>query len=174
MKLDFIRYGIKKIEKIDMKKVLLSLVAVGLLSASLISCQSNQKGKDEAGADSTGITAVSDTTKVAGKEVTATKGSDVVNVSPNVEVKTPQFSSEDVNVGFAKFEPLKQEYIAAINSKDAAKIKEVTAKYNAWVVDAASWGSKLPKDENQIYIDHYTKLAIQWDKLTPKVAKVKK
>lgn len=154
-----------------MKKVLFSLVAVGLLATSLISCQSNQKGTDEASSDTTEAKAKVDSAKLAGSAVAMTNGSEIVNVSPNVEVKTPQFSSEDVNVGFAKFEPIKQEYIDAINSKDAAKIKEATAKYNTWVMSAATWGSKLPKEENQIYIDHYTKLTTQWDKLTVKLKK---
>ena len=155
-----------------MKKVLFSLVAVGLFATTLISCQSNQKGTEGAGADSTGATASTDTAKAKAAAVAATtNGSAILNVSPNVEVKAPQFSSEDVNAGFTKFEPIKQEYIAAINSKDVAKIKEATAKYNAWVMEAATWGSKLTKDENQIYIDHYTKLTTQWDKLTLKIKK---
>ncbi|MES2650242.1 MAG: hypothetical protein V4663_00810 [Bacteroidota bacterium] len=153
-----------------MKKVLFSLVAVSLFATTLISCQSNQKGTAESGADTTETSASADTTKAAAVAAT-TNGSAILNVSPNVEVKAPQFSSEDVNTGFTKFEPIKQEYIAAINSKDAAKIKEATAKYNAWVTDAATWGSKLTKEENQNYIDHYTKLTTQWDKLTLKIKK---
>ncbi len=153
-----------------MKKVLFSLVAVSLFATTLISCQSNQKGTAESGADTTETSTSVDTAKAAAVAAT-TNGSAILNVSPNVEVKAPQFSSEDVNAGFTKFEPIKQEYIAAINSKDAAKIKEATAKYNAWIIDASTWGSKLTKEENQIYIDHYSKLTTQWDKLTLKIKK---
>lgn len=154
-----------------MKKVLFSLVAAGLLSTTLISCQSNQKGTDGSAADSTETASeMTDSAKSASVAAT-TNGSEILSVSPDVVVKTPQFSNEDVNAGFAEFEPLKQEYMAAINSKDAGKIKEVTKKYNDWVVGAAAWGDKLTKEENQIYIDHYTKLTTQWDKLTAKVKK---
>lgn len=153
-----------------MKKVLFSLVAMGLFATTLISCQSNQKGTQETGADTTQITAVEDSAKVAAVAAT-TNGSEILSVSPNEKLVAPQFSNEDVNNGFTKFEPLKQEYMAAINANDAAKIKEVTARYFTWVTDAATWGSKLTKDENQIYIDHYTKLATQWDKLTLKIKK---
>jgi hypothetical protein len=149
-----------------MKKILFSLVAMSLLATTLISCQSNQKGTEEGSATST----TGDTVKEASSSIAKT-GSPILDVSPNVKVETPQFSSEDVNAGFAKFEPIKQEYISAIASNDAAKIKEVTAKYNAWVVEAAAWGGKLPSSENQIYIDHYTKLTTQWDKLSLKLKK---
>lgn len=153
-----------------MKKVLFPIVAMSLFATTLISCQSNQKGTAE-GNDTAG-TATKGTAKVKEASSSIAKtGSAILDVSPNVKVETPQFSNEDVNAGFAKFEPLKQEYIEAIASKDVAKIKEVTAKYNAWVMEAATWGSKLPTSENQIYIDHYTKLTTQWDKLSLKVKK---
>ncbi|MCY1534674.1 hypothetical protein D9M68_700540 [compost metagenome] len=102
---------------------------------------------------------------------TAGNGAEILSVSPDAEVKAPQFSSEEVNEGFAKFESLKDEYAAAINSKDKAKINAATAKYVTWVNEASKWGSKLTKDENQIYIDHYTKLVTQWDKLTARIKK---
>ena len=153
-----------------MKKVLFSLVATGLFATTLISCQSNQKGTQETGADTTQITTVEDTTKASPVAAT-TNGSEILKVSPNVKLEAPQFSNEDVNNGFTQFEPIKQEYMAAINANDAAKIKEITAKYNSWIKDAATWGSKLTKDENQIYIDHYTKLVTQWDKLSLKIKK---
>ncbi|MBP8066975.1 MAG: hypothetical protein KAY27_00290 [Pedobacter sp.] len=153
-----------------MNKVLFSIVAMSLLATTLISCQSNQKGTDEAAADSTTAASTSAAPKEASSSI-AKSGSEILDVSPNVKVETPQFSNEDVNAGFAKFEPLKQEYMAAIASKDAEKIKELTAQYNAWVKDASNWGGKLPSSENQIYIDHYQKLVTQWDKLTLKVKK---
>lgn len=155
---------------LKMKKLLFSLVAASLLTTTLISCQSNQKGTDEAATDTTETPAMTDAEKAAAVAAT-TNGSEILSVSPNVEVKAPQFSSEDVNIGFTKFEPIKKEYMAAINSNDAAKIKEATEKYNAWVIEASNWGGKLPKDENQIYIDHYTKLTTQWDKLSLKIKK---
>ena len=62
------------------------------------------------------------------------------------------------------------EYQTGFETKKG-KIKEVTTKYNEWVIVASNWGSKLPTSENQIYIDHYTKLVTQWDKLTLKIKK---
>ena len=153
-----------------MKKVLFYLVVTGLFATTLISCQSNQKGTQETGADSTQITTIEDSAKAAAVAAT-TNGSEILSVSPDEKLVTPQFSNEDVNNGFAKFEPLKQEYMAAINANDPAKVKDVTARYFTWVQDAATWGSKLTKDENQIYIDHYTKLVTQWDKLSLKLKK---
>ncbi|MBC7615222.1 MAG: hypothetical protein H7202_04075 [Pedobacter sp.] len=153
-----------------MKKLLFSFMATGLLATTLISCQSNQKGTQETGADSTQTITVEDSSKTAAAAAT-TNGSELLKVSPNVKLEAPQFSNEDVNNGFTQFEPIKQEYMAAINANDAAKIKEVTAKYNSWIKNAATWGSKLTKDENQMYIDHYTKLVTQWDKLSLKLKK---
>ena len=151
-----------------MKKLLFSFMATGLLATTLISCQSNQKGTQETGADSTQTITVEDSSKTA---AATTNGSELLKVSPNVKLEAPQFSNEDVNNGFTQFEPIKQEYMAAINANDATKIKEVTAKYNSWIKNAATWGSKLTKDENQMYIDHYTKLVTQWDKLSLKLKK---
>lgn len=154
-----------------MKKVLFSLVAMSLIATTFISCQSNQKGTQETDADSSNVAVQVDSPKTAVKASLAKTGNAILDVSPNVKIEAPQFSNEDVNSGFAKFEPLKEEYIAAIASNDATKIKEVTAKYNAWVKDASTWGSKLTQSENQNYIDHYTKLVTQWDKLSLKVKK---
>ncbi len=157
-----------------MKKVLFSLIAMSFLATTIISCQSNQKGTAESDADSTTVAANADTAKtqqVATTPAGANSGKALLDVSPNIKVKTPQFSSEEVNEGFEKFEPIKQEYIAAINSKDAAKIKAANAKYWEWVKVASAWGNKLPREENQIYVDHYTKLVAQWDKLSLKLKK---
>jgi len=151
-----------------MKRVLFSFVALSFAATTLISCQSNQKGTEDS-SDSTAV-AVTDTATDTTAKATKIE-SDILNVSPTVKVKAPEFSNEDVNNGLAKFEPLKEEYMAALDAQDAGKIKEVTAKYYAWVKDASTWGSKLPKEENQIYIDHYTKLVTQWDKLTLKIKK---
>jgi len=156
-----------------MKKVLFSLVAMSFIATTIISCQSNQKGTAESDADSTNVKVVTTDTAKTPQATAATKNKvkSILDVSPTVVVKAPQFSNEEVNEGLAKFEPIKQAYIAAINSKDAAKIKEVTAQYWEWVTVASTWGKKLTKDENQIYIDHYTQLVSQWNQLTLKIKK---
>ena len=151
-----------------MKKVLFPLLAMGLIATSLISCQSNQKGTEETGSDTTATAA----TPAAGSPTAPAStparktGNEILDVSPTAKVETPEFSNEAVNASFAKFEPLKQEYIEAIASNDKEKIKEITTRYNAWVKEASTLGSKLPSSENQTYIDHYTKLVIQWDKVS--------
>lgn len=155
-----------------MKKRILSALSIAAMLSLMVACQSNKKSPEQA--DTTQIAASDNVDTAANKNVVSTapgNGSEIVNVSPTEKVKTPQFTSEEVNEGFAKFEPLKEEYAAAIASKDAAKIKEVTAKYNEWVKVASNWGSKLTKEENQVYIDHYQKLAIQWEKLTATIKK---
>ena len=157
---------------IQMKKVLFSLVAMGFLATTLISCQSNQKGTAESGGDTTTKKA---TSKVPTPTVTpptiAKTGNENLDVLPNEKVEVPQFSSEDVNTVFAKYEPLRQEYSDALTSNDVGKIKELTAKHNALVKETLSYAKKLPASENQLYIDTYTKFITQWDKLSLKQKK---
>lgn len=154
-----------------MKKTLFSLVAMGLFASSLTSCQNNQKASVDAEGDTLSTTASAATSDSIAKPSIAKEktGNPVLDVTPEQTVKTPAFSSEDVTNGFAKFEPLKKEYQAAIAAKDQAKIKELNKKYNEWVLEASKWGSKLPQSENQAYIDHYTTLTSQWDKLTASI-----
>ncbi|RZK42816.1 MAG: hypothetical protein EOO90_05690 [Pedobacter sp.] len=153
-----------------MKKVLFSILATGLIATAMVSCQSNSKEDSKTATDSTEVVQTTETKDSASVASTTTESSPL-NVSPEAKVNAPQFTIEELNNSFAKFEPLKQEFLAAINSNDAAKIKEVKAKYNAWVVEASAFGSQLTRAENQIYIEHYTKLVTQWDKLAAKTKK---
>lgn len=140
-----------------MKKILFLVLAM-ISFAAITSCQSNQKETTEGNS----------TQKVVNKDsITANQNAPTTDA----KIEAPKFSSEEVNEGFAKFEPLKQEYIDAIKSKDAAKIKAVNDKYIEWVKAAANWGSKLTKEEIQIYINYYTELTNQWDLITPKTKK---
>lgn len=146
-----------------MKKIFLSVAVIGLATA-IISCQSNQNETSETQADSS-VIATKDTSSQA---ISSGKDIPLSEITATTKIEAPQFSSEEVNENLAEFEALKQEYITAVKSKDAAKIKAVTAKYNAWVPIAANWGGKLPQSENQAYINYYTKLVTQWDQITPK------
>lgn len=151
-----------------------SIMAVALMAGVMVSCQSNTKTPEDSVTDTTTTAAVStsaDTSAAKGQMAPTGNGAEILNVSPDVKVDVPQFSSEDVNNGFAKFEPMRQAYKQAIEQKDAAKIKELTTTFNAWAKEAATWGNKLTKDENQVYIDYYTKLVTQWEKLSKKVKK---
>lgn len=142
-----------------MKKVFLTILTLGFLSGIMLSCQSEAK-KDTA-----------DSTTVIKSESTKTKDSlaalPVVEPTKEeikkAEVKAPDFSNSEVNDGFNEFNPIKTEYVSALASKDDVAIKKVVDKYNAWVVKAATYGSKLPADENQKFIDYYQKLIAQWD-----------
>jgi len=153
-------------------------MAMAAIMGVLVSCQSNTKTPESAGSDTSALassTSVTDSGAAAAKPVKAValpaKDAEIMNVSPTAAVKAPQFTNEDVNAGLARFEPLRQEYEKAIESKNTAKIAEITTKYNQWVGEAATWGLKLTKDENQIYIDHYTKLVRQWEKLSQRIKK---
>jgi hypothetical protein len=148
-----------------MKKVFFSLVAMSFFATTIISCQSNQK---EAAESDTVKTEPAAEKVVAKVDSTGVKNLDV---SPDVVLKFPQFSSEDVNEGLAKFEPLKQEYIAALNSKDKAKINEVVKRFEKWFLDIVSWSDKLSQDERPIYTDYYTQITTQWDKITARYTK---
>ncbi|RYG17590.1 MAG: hypothetical protein EOO07_10745, partial [Chitinophagaceae bacterium] len=86
-----------------MKKLFFSLVAVSVFATALISCQSNQKGTAEGGDDTTKTAASSTGSVKEASSSIAKTGSEILDVSPTVKVETPQFSSEDVNAGFAKF-----------------------------------------------------------------------
>lgn len=156
-----------------MKKIVLSMVGVAAIAITMVACQNNSKGPENSGQDTTAAqtTTASVDTMANVKMATGGNGAEILSVSPDAKLEAPKFSSEEVNEGFAKFEPLRQEYAKAVESKNATKIKELTAQYNAWVKEASAWGAKLTKDENQIYIDHYTKLTTQWDKLTQKAKK---
>lgn len=143
-----------------MKKVFLTVLTLGLLSSAIVSCQSETK-KDSA-----------DTTAVTTQESVATKTADSLAALPVIEptkeeitkaeVKAPDFSNSEVNDGLNEFKSLKDDYVSALANKDDAAIKKVVDKYNAWVMKTAAYGSKLPTDENQKFIDYYQKLAAQW------------
>ena len=144
-----------------MKKVFLTVLTLGLLSSAIVSCQSETK-KDSA-----------DTTAVTTQETAATKTADSLAALPVIEptkeeikkaeVKAPDFSNSEVNDGLNEFNSLKKEYASALESKDEAAIKTIIVKYNAWVMKTSAYGSKLPAEENQKFIDYYEKLAAQWD-----------
>lgn len=143
-----------------MKKIFFLVLAM-ISFAAITSCQSNQKETTEG--DST--------QKVANKDSITANQNTSTAVTTDAKNEAPKFSSEEVNEGFAKFEPLKQEYIEAIKSKDAARIKAVNDKYMEWVKAAAYWGNKLTKEESKIHTDYYVKLVNEWDLLTPKTKK---
>lgn len=131
-----------------MKKTLFSVIAIALF-AVITSCQSNQKETTD------------------GDSTTASQSIPGAAVAADI----PKFSSEEVNEGFAKFEPLKQEYIAALKSKDEAKIKAVNDKYIEWIKVAVTWGNKLTQEESKLHTDYYSKLVHEWESITPKTKK---
>lgn len=129
-----------------MKKKLLSVAAIALLATTIISCSSEKKDDS---ANDTNQVAVVDSPAVSAE--TATTTSDV-----------PSFSNEEVNKGLAEFATLKNEYVAALKSKDAAKIQELGTKYTTWAQGAATWATKLKADEMQKYSDYMTKISKEW------------
>lgn len=131
-----------------MKKKLLSVAAIALLATTIISCSSEKK--DDSASDTNQVSVV-DSPEVSAETATTSTVSDV-----------PSFSNEEVNKGLAEFATLKEEYLAALKSKDAAKIQELGAKYSTWAQGAATWATKLKADEMQKYSDYMTKISKEW------------
>ncbi|WP_231427077.1 hypothetical protein [Pedobacter sp. Leaf250] len=130
-----------------MRKTILSIAAVGIFAATLVSCD-NTKTK---------TTTSSDTTVVSGDTTVKT-------TSKTEEVKSdvPTFSSDEVNKGLAEYAKLKDEYIAALKSKNQTEIQALSTKYSTWAQTASTWASKLKPDEVQKYSDYMTKLSQEW------------
>lgn len=129
-----------------MKKTILSIAAVALFVTTIVSCANEKKGTKDADSNSVAAdTLKTDTTAVASTT------SDV-----------PSFSSDEVNKGLAEFNTLKDEYIAALKSKDSAKIQALGTKYATWAQGTATWSTKLKADEMQKYTDYMTKITKEW------------
>ena len=150
-----------------MKKVFLTVLTLGFISSVMVSCQSESK-KDSA--DSTAVIG-NDSTKVA-DSLTAIKVDSLAGlpvIAPTkdeinrAEVNAPDFSNSEVNDGLNEFNSIKADYTSALASKDETAIRTVIDKYNSWVMKTAAYGSKLPTQENQKFIEYYEKLAAQWD-----------
>ncbi|TCD07062.1 hypothetical protein EZ449_14825 [Pedobacter frigidisoli] len=116
-----------------MKKTILSVAAIGLLAVTLVSCDSTKKSETKT--DS--VISKGDTT------VTTTKTETTTTTS------APTFSSDEVNKGLAEYAKLKDEYVAALKSKNEAEIQALSAKYSTWATGASAWASKLKPDEVQ-------------------------
>ncbi|KQM67204.1 hypothetical protein ASE74_07000 [Pedobacter sp. Leaf216] len=132
-----------------MKNTILSIAAAGLLASALVSCESTKK--TETTKDSSEISANGDTIIK-----TTTKTTEIVKTG------VPTFSSEEVNKGLADYVKLKDEYVAAVKSKNATEIKAINDKYTAWANKATGWASKLKPDEIQKYSDYVLKLTEDW------------
>lgn len=147
-----------------MKKIFLNLLVLGSFGLFAVSCQSDKKAKDT---DSSTVAVQSDSTIKKQATADSTKAANALPVSQaeveKAKVDAPDFSSEEVNNGFNEFTDLKASYEAALKDKDQKAIKAVKEKYSNWVSRAASWGSKVSKEENQKYIDYFEKLARQWE-----------
>jgi hypothetical protein len=96
------------------EKTLLSISAVGLLAATLLSCENTTK-----------ITKSSDTTIVRGDTTVKTTVK-----TEEVKFDVPSFSSDEVNKGLAEYAKLKDEYLAALKSKNETQVKALTIKYS--------------------------------------------
>ena len=131
-----------------MKKKLLSVAAIALLATTIISCSSEKK--DDSASDTNQVSVV-DSPEVSAETATTSTVSDV-----------PSFSNEEVNKGLAEFATLKEEYLAALKSKDATKIQELGTKYSTWAQGAATWATKLKANEMQKYSDYMTKISKEW------------
>jgi len=129
-----------------MKKTILSVAAVGLLAATLLSCENTTK-----------TTKSSDTTIVSGDTTIKTTVK-----TEQVKSDVPSFSSDEVNKGLAEYAKLKDEYLAALKSKNETQVKALTTKYSTWAQTASTWATKLKPDEVQKYTDYMTKVSKEW------------
>jgi len=136
-----------------MKKVLLSCFMVAFVASGISSCSGTTETKTEKTVSETTVTTTEPTV------VTPPKADDV-----------PVFSSAEVNKNLALFQPLKEQYLKALESRDPAQISDFMKKYTAWATASASWASKLKPEEQQAFGDYLTRLNQEWQEATLKVA----
>ncbi|ARS40928.1 hypothetical protein CA265_15225 [Sphingobacteriaceae bacterium GW460-11-11-14-LB5] len=139
-----------------MKNTFLSIASISLLASALVSCDSTTK--TETTKDTTVVNGDTTFTSKSTSETTTTIRSETI------PAKIPTFSSEEVNKGLAEYSKLKDEYVAAVKSKNATEIKAINDKYTAWANQATGWASKLKPDEIQKYSDYVLKLSEEWTK----------
>ncbi|SDE07096.1 hypothetical protein [Pedobacter soli] len=141
-----------------MKNTICAVTAIALFAVTLVSCENTRK--TETTKDSSIVSANGDTTT----KVT-TKTTEIVKTD------APSFSSEEVNKSLAEYAKLKDDYMAALKTKNAAEIKAVSEKYTAWANQATTWASKLKPDEIQKYSDYVLKLSEEWSKAAKEAIK---
>jgi hypothetical protein len=135
-----------------MKKVILSCTAVALLTFGLVSCGQNKETTTET------TTTETTTTETAKPAETA------------VASDAPTFSNEEVNKGLAEYKSMINDYVAAIESKDQAKITDLTTKAQAVSASMSSWAAKLKPEETQKFSEYMTKLSQEWSAAAMKAA----
>lgn len=141
-----------------MKNTICAVVAIALFAVTLVSCENTRK--TETTKDSSTVSANGDTiTKV------------ITKMTEIVKTDAPSFSSEEVNKSLAEYAKLKDDYVAALKTKNAAEIKAVSEKYTAWANQATTWASKLKPDEIQKYSDYVLKLGEEWSKAAKEAIK---
>lgn len=134
-----------------MKKTICAVAAIALSAVTLVSCENTRK--TETTKDSNTVSANGDTiTKVTTK------------TTETVKTDIPSFSSEEVNKGLAEYAKLKDDYVAALKTQNAAELKVISEKYTVWANQATTWASKLKPDEIQKYSDYVLKLSEEWSK----------
>jgi len=147
-----------------MKKIFLNLLVLSSFGLFAVSCQSDKKAKDT---DSTAVAVQSDSTVKKQATADSTRAANAQPVTQaeveKAKVEAPDFSNEEVNNGFNEFKGLKDSYQTALKEKNQQAIKTAREKYNNWILKAATWGSKVSKEENQKYIDYYEKVVKQWE-----------
>lgn len=153
-----------------MKNKIFSILTLAAVVSLTAACTSDKKASTEGEADSLANASQVDSAGLFVKADSAKVGSGaaIINVEPTKPVSIPVFSSETVNQGLAKFEPLRKELEAAIESKNSEQISALSVKFTEWVKEASNYGTKLSREENQAYIDTYSKMVLQWEKLMAK------
>lgn len=136
-----------------MKKTLSPVVAIGLIAATVVSCERSKQTQVD-----TDLTIV--------KRDTAVRG--IIDRVETVKLNRPTFSSGEVNSGLAKYAKLKDDYITALKNGDAVQVEALKVRYNHWAQLAVGWGSKLKPDEFQKYSEYITKLSEEWEAVAQK------
>lgn len=136
-----------------MKKTILSYASILLLSAALSACGSRTETKTE-------------TTTV---ETPAADAAKPAPESPAVS-EAPTFSNNEVNKGIAEYRTLIDNYLAAIDSKDQAKISQLSAQYQQVSMNMSVWATKLRPDETEKFTQYMQALGKQWQAAAMKIA----
>lgn len=105
-----------------MKKMMLSLMAVGMLAFTANTAQAQEV-----------VPPQQDATLQENKEVALPE--------------QPKFANEDANKGLTQFTDLVKEYGPAVKASDATKSQEFGTKVNEWQQGAVAWISTLSAEE---------------------------
>lgn len=126
-----------------MKKIILTIAAVGLITAT--ACKKEEVKTTDNAVIENGTTEMP---PVVNNETAANVGG----------VEVPKFSNPDVQQFANEYAEYVNESMAAAKSGDAAKVQELTAKSQEWSAKQSALGSKMTPEDAKLFSDFSMKL----------------